>query len=156
MEIGIQKPILSAVGSNGVIELYENKITIKRKGFSSFILQGLKGDKDIYINQISSIQLKKPNWATKGYVQFSFLGGHESKSGIFNATQDENTVMFDNKHLGDFATIKTEIEQRLFPNKTQITSTTNFSDLEKLNDLKNKGIITDEEFNAKKKQILNL
>jgi hypothetical protein len=34
--------------------------------------------------------------------------------------------------------------------------TSNISDLEKLADLKNKGIITEEEFNAKKKQILGL
>src|ERR1039457_6268483 len=54
-------PIMVSEGTNGSLELFDKKIRIKRsKGFNSLLLQGMKGDKDIYIKQISSIQIKKP------------------------------------------------------------------------------------------------
>ena len=53
--------------------------------------QGIKGEKTIPLKSITSIQLKKPGM-TNGYIQFGILGGIESKSGVFNATKDENSV----------------------------------------------------------------
>ena len=86
--------IMQAEGINGILSLLSDSIRISRKGIGAFILQGLKGDKDIYLSQISSIQFKKTGTFTNGYIQFSFLGGQETKGGIFDATKDENTIMF--------------------------------------------------------------
>ena len=57
----------------------------------SLLTQGLKGDKEILISQISSIQFKKPG-TTNGYIQFAFLGGLEAKRGVFQASGDENSI----------------------------------------------------------------
>lgn len=100
-----------AKGVNGQLELLKNKIIIKRKGSLSFLTQGLKGDKEIQIKQISSIQLKSAGKLTNGYIQFSFIGGQETKGGMFNATRDENSIMFKSKQEKKFVEIKNMIEK---------------------------------------------
>lgn len=155
----VDKIIMEAKGVNGQIELLENKVRIKRKGVMGFLTQGLKGDKDILISQISSIQFKKAGGFTNGYIQFSFLGGQESKAGLLKAGQDENTVMFNVYQKKEFEAIKEAIEKRIDDIHSQATSpssSSSLSDLEKLAELKDKGIITEEEFQAKKKQILGI
>jgi len=148
-----------AKGVGGDLELLKNKIRIKRKGGMAFLLHGIKGDKEIFLNQISSIQLKKAGFALNGYIQFAFLGGREAKGGVFQATSDENTIMFRKDNQQDFIEIKNAIEEQIFQfqnqNKNDKTSV-GINDLEKLAKLRNEGIITEEEFQAKKRQILNI
>lgn len=145
-----------AKGVNGQLELLEEKIRIKRQGVMSFLTQGLKGDKEILIKQISSIQFKKATAFTNGYIQFAFLGGVETKGGLFDAVDDENTIMFNKGQQTSFEEIKSMIESRISEIENQTTTKQSINDLEKLAELKEKGIITAEEFNAKKKQILGL
>lgn len=71
--------LIVAKGHNGTLEVYDDKIIIKRKGVLSFLTQGLKGDKEIYIKNLSSIQMKKTNMLTNGFIQFSFLGGKKQR-----------------------------------------------------------------------------
>ena len=153
----MEEILKSVKGTNGQLELLKNKIRIKRTGLTPFLLHGLKGDKEIFINQISSIQFKKPGLLTAGYIQFVFLGSAESKGGLLAAVEDENTVTFNNDTLKDFLGIKEMIEQKIEeihnPNKAKDNS---LNDLERLAELKNKGIITEEEFNLKKKKILGI
>lgn len=150
-----------AKGVNGQLELYEHKVIIRRKGKLALLTQGLKGDKEILISQISSIQFKKPR-TTNGYIQFAFLGGFEAKRGIFQATEDENTVVFSKARQHDFEVIKSMIEEKMMEQQGLRTSIPNskpvmdYDELEKLAELKDKGIITEDEFRAKKKQILGL
>lgn len=145
-------------GVNGAIELTKNKIIIKRKGFLALMTQGFKGDKEIYINQISSVQLKKTNLLLNGYIQFTFSGGKEAKGGITQATKDENTVMFNKSQEKGFINLKNKIEEYIHDLNKPIEKVENdpFEQIEKLLALKERGIITDEEFEIKKKQILGL
>ncbi len=145
--------IKTAKGINGQLELLENKIRIKRKGLSAIMMHGFKGDKEIFIKQISSIQYKKTGLLTHGYIQFVFLGSQESKAGYNASFQDENTVVFKSGQQNDFDEIKELIERKISQPES---STSGVSDLEKLADLKAKGIITEEEFSLKKKQILGI
>ena len=150
------KVLLEAKGLNGQLQLFENKIRITRKGFTAFTTHGLKGDKEIFISQISSIQLKKVSLLTNGYIQFTFVGGQETKGGIFDAAQDENTIMFNKKQEPTFIKIKEAIEEKIASLNKSTAKSSELDELEKLAELKEKGIITEEEFNAKKKQILGL
>ncbi len=103
--------LLNASGVNGQIELQDHKITIKRKGALGLMTQGLKGDKDILISQISSIQFKEAGPFFNGYLQFAFVGGHDSKGGLWDATRDENTVMFNLDQQSSFSAIKSAVEK---------------------------------------------
>ncbi|MBI2628622.1 DUF4429 domain-containing protein [Candidatus Pacearchaeota archaeon] len=105
---------MEAKGINGKLVLGKGYIEIVRKGAISFMTQGLKGNKKIAIKQISGIQFKNASGWTNGYIQFSFIGGHESKSGIISATQDENTIMFNKKQQPNFEKIKESVEEEIY------------------------------------------
>ena len=152
----MSNPEISAKGVNGQIELSDNKVCILRKGILGFLTQGLKGDKNIMISTISSIQFKKAGMVTNGYIQFAFSGGQEAKGGLFQGTKDENTVMFNKKQQPLFEKIRDTVENRIQSvNKTDSTNS-DADELSKLADLRDKGILTEKEFQQKKKQILGL
>ena len=150
-----EKIIKKALGIGGQLELLENKVRIKRKGALAFMSgKGFKGDKEIFIKDISSIQFKKAGFTTNGYIQFAFYGGQETKGGIWNATKDENTIMFNSSHQKEFEEIKSMIDEMKARPEGERKS--GLDDLEKLAELKQKGIITQEEFDKKKKEILGV
>ena len=146
-------------GHNGSIVFDGKKIIIKRNGVVALLTQGFKGDKEIYIKQISSIQLKQAGLLTSGYIQFAFSGGKENKGGLLDAGKDENTVIFTKKQQPDFLKLKEELEKAILNQNTSTTiikNNSNLEELEKLASLKDKGIITNEEFEIKKKELLGL
>ena len=148
-------------GVGGILELYEDRIVIKRKGLISFMAHGLKGDKTIYYNNLTSVQFKKGNYLVNGYIQFSIKGGNESRGGAFAATSDENTIMItvqkndEAEEVVEYINNKlAEINNRAFGNVTQAVSPA--EELKKFKELLDMGIITQAEFDAKKKQLLGL
>ena len=87
--------IARAEGHLGCIVVLPGKVVIQRgSGLGSLFFHGFKGDKELYISKISSIQLKKPGAITSGYIQFELSGGSSSQSGLFGATDDENVSNF--------------------------------------------------------------
>ncbi len=97
-------------GVNGQIELYENRIIIKRKGVLAKMTQGFfKGEKEIFLNKISGIQLKKAGMLSNGYIQFTLSGGNENTKGALSATQDENTVFFNKSNNASAEKLKKKI-----------------------------------------------
>jgi len=146
-----------AKGINGQIELYENKIVIKRQGFVAFMTQGFKGDKEILLKHISSMQCKKVGFFTSGYIQFAFLGGSETKKGLVDAAHDENTVMFNLKQQEAFLKLKEQAEKIIYSvEQGSASKSSGLDEIEKLASLRDKGILSEEEFIAKKKQLLDL
>jgi len=145
-------------GYNGTIILTDTGVVIKR-GAKGFFLGGgsIRGDKSIPYSSIVAVQYKKAGM-TVGYLQLTLRGGSDAKSGIKEATRDENTVTFASKKTSElFWELKEFIEKKAHetqPGQSQGNSQIN--DLEKLAQLKEKGIITADEFAAKKKQILGL
>ncbi|EPM7559682.1 DUF4429 domain-containing protein [Enterococcus faecium] len=140
-----------------IIKLNNESLTICRKGFLNFSNMGLKGDKTISFRNISAIQLKKPG-LTNGYIQFTILGGRESRAGIFAATKDENTIMFSRKYYTDMLNLKKFIEyqQKSIFDNTNSVQTSPADEVLKLKDLLDQNIITSEEFELKKKELLKL
>lgn len=143
-----------------IVVLDNNKITIRRKGALSFLSHGLKGDKTIMLNQISSIQLKYAK-ATVGYLQFVVIGSQESKGGLQSALRDENTIVFgggfnDLKMNKDALEIKEYIENYNTPKETTNNNTVDkYDKLKKIKELLDNNIINQEEFDIEKEKILN-
>lgn len=143
-------------GFGGQVEIADDGIFIRRKGFSAFIYHGFKGDKFIPYASITSIQVKE-NGLTTGYIQFGVLGGMESKGGINAAIKDENTVMFHNNDR--LKELKALVEGRIakgIPAAPAITPSTEtgIDQLMKLADLHERGLLTEDEFNRQKAKIL--
>ena len=92
-----------------------------------------------------------------GYIQFAFIGGREAKGSFLEAGNDENTVMFSLIQQPEFEQFKLELQKRMDRTSSESpSSSSNLDDLEKLASLRDKKIITDDEFDAKKRQILGL
>ena len=149
------KPIISFKGGNGRIELYENFVRIDRGTITGFMMQGLKGKKDIYFSSISSVEIKKPG-LTAGFIQFTLPGGNESRGGVSDAVKDANTVTFGPyyKHKYEQAVeIKDYIEKKKHTGSQSANSTAD--EIEKMHALFTKGILTRKEFEEKKMKLLS-
>jgi len=154
-----RRVLMRAVGVNGQIELTPSRVCIKRKGILGFATQGQKGEKEILISEITSVQFKKAGLA-RGYIQFAFSGGLEAKRGIFEGVHDENTVLFKLSQQPAFESLKRSLDDLMDkakrPQATRQPTMSPLDELEKLASLRDKGIVSEEEFQAKKRQLLNL
>jgi len=142
-------------GHNGQIEADEQGVTISRKGVLGFLTQGLKGDKRIPYESITAVQFKPAGLLVNGYIQLTVKGGTESRGGVFKATSDENTVMFQGREQGEaFARLRDAIQDRIAQGSNRPASAAD--EIAKFADLQARGIITLEEYEAKKRQLLGL
>ncbi|RCX17357.1 putative oligomerization/nucleic acid binding protein [Fontibacillus phaseoli] len=149
-----------AEGFNGLIAVTKNAVYLQR----GKVLER-KSLKTYTIKNIASIQSKKKTFLQNGYFQIiPNSGGSEVKRFTKGSDYlfDENTITIaNNKDYENF----TRLEQLIYKlqNEPSVPSTiapTNqtvedeLSKLEKLAQLKDQGIISLEEFEAKKKEIL--
>ncbi|MGO1751833.1 MAG: DUF4429 domain-containing protein [Psychroflexus sp.] len=148
-------------GQNGTVVVQDHSVIIRRSGLNVKLL-GLRGDKEIMIKDIVAVQFKKPGMLTNGFIQFTFAGGNERKGGTFNASTDENSVVFTKSKLRAFESVRDFINKKrndILNNSNQgsfVNQDDVYNQIEKLADLRNKGLITTEEFDAKKKQLLGI
>lgn len=154
------------MGGKSIIKIDGNTLTISRPGLMSKISLGFTGDKTVMINQISGVQIKKVGLA-RGYIQFIMAGTKEAKSGIIGGKIDENIVYSDsffknknNQINSNFEEIKKYIEEF---NSNQNGNTTIIQNVKspveqvkELKELLDMGAISQEEFDKKKKELLNL
>ena len=117
-------------GVGDILEVYEDKVIIKHKR------AGL----------------------VSGRIQFSLLGGRESIGGALSASSDENTITFAKSTLNEEAEQIAEfINKKIGLARSNGPSMLSSADeLKKFKDLLDAGIISQAEFDAKKKQILGV
>ena len=154
----MQKMLFHLTGLNGQIEVYENRIVIRRKGAIAKLSQGFfKGDKEILLSKISAIQVKPGTIITNGYIQFSLSGGNESTKGLSEATRDENTVFFLKKYNNEVMKLKERIYSLLENNSPSenVNNASAADELLKLKKLLDEGILNEDEYQSEKSKILN-
>ena len=158
--------VLMEVNANKAnIQLFRNKIKISRRKKGG-LFGGIPQEKVIMLKDISNINFTPViKWRTVyGFIQFVVIGAQNRQySGnpreYSEVDSDENVVTFGNKEMPVFEELRDAVEEQLSSLREDgniITSTSNLDELEKLAGLRDKGIITEEEFQAKKKQLLNL
>lgn len=151
--------IMEAIGTNGRLQLFENKIILKKK--VGFLIFRAGREKMIPISSISSIQFSGAKIFKKayGFIQFSF-GGPTKSLRFDNIKRDPDAIVFTFREARKFEKIKVLIEERMIKSQEVVTplgqTSSNLDEIEKLAKLYDKGIITKEEFEAKKKQLLGL
>jgi hypothetical protein len=146
--------------NGGTVELLDNVLVIRRKGVASFLTQGLKGEKRIPYASINSVQFKEAGFTT-GYIQFGISGGIESRRGVWDATTDENTVLFTKEAAEKFRELRDIVEDRAAAArqgqsaaKSPSPSANVADELTRLADLRDRGVLTDEEFAEQKSRLL--
>jgi hypothetical protein len=149
-------------GRQDVLEVYEDRLTITPIGLWGFINKGIKGTKEIPFTSISALQLKKAGLLFNGYLQFTILGGNESRRGIFAASKDENTFMFSlgwpfSDNNSTVSKIKEHISLAIRkPQSPQtVAPAAGLSDeLQTLVRLKQQGMLSEEEFQSAKRKLI--
>ncbi|MEO7953620.1 MAG: DUF4429 domain-containing protein [Polaromonas sp.] len=147
---------LTAQGHNGQLELSDSVLRIRRKGLIALMTQGLKGEKEIVIAQITSIQFEKADNFMNGYIQFSYPGARRHREGTFQGSKDENTVVFRVSQQADIEMLMDELHRRMATARLKASQFSALDELEKLANLRDRGIVSEEEFQKKKKQLLEL
>ena len=145
-----------AIGKRCALEVYSDKVRITRDhGFNSFMLHGLKGDREIFLRNVSGIVFKPVGTITVGYLQFSFSGGLETKAALLDAVQDPNTVIFEGPDQPAFEYAKGLIEQRIaaIHNPAPRQAYSPADELAKLHQLLQAGAITQTEYDASKRKL---
>lgn len=142
-------------GTNGQLYVYEDKVEIDRKGYSRFAQS-----KVIPIKEIKSVQLKLAG-TMGGYIQLGVGDEVELHISIWRVKYDENTIEFnagiwkDNNTMAN--NIKNYIEKCIMTASQPAIVAGGVSaadEILKFKSLLDQGIISEEEFDAKKKKLL--
>lgn len=158
--------LAEAEGSGGHIWVWSDRLRIKPFGVRGLVTKGfLKGDKDLWLDQISGIQWREPGAMWLGHIQFTLIGG---SSDAKPAHQDENAVQFPASRRGEFANVKVVVEQRIRelrlgqtkpleppPVPAASEQRSPLDTLRGLGELRVAGVITDAEFEQKKRELLD-
>lgn len=154
--------MIEAKGHTGSILFDGNFITIQRKGVLAKMTVG-KGEKRIPIKSVSAVQWKPAGIMVNGYIEFSLSGGNESRSkfgsATNNAVQNENAVLFTRKQMPSFEGFKAEVEQAIIEQhglskQTGVMNQSVASLIKELEELRQNGLLTEEEYGDKKTELL--
>lgn len=163
---GINVEIFKLKCTNGILLVYDDKIVISRKTALGFFSQGLKGEKVFFYKDLSSIEYKKPSVWANGYIKFLTPGTIETKQNIgflgnttLDAAKDPNTLILRafNKEIPEKSEeIYNFILKKIKEYKTSIVQSniSNADEIIKFKKLLDERIITQEEFEKKKQELL--
>lgn len=118
-------------------------------------------EKTIYLSNITAVQLRKPTTFKYGYIQFTIPGGGENAV-VDKLYINDNCVTFTNHTTTENAEEIVEYLNRRIQelqNTTQNSNSYQISsadEIKKYKELLDNGIITQEEFEAKKRQLLGI
>lgn len=142
-----------------------NGFTLRTRG-GNLIIESRKGEEIVPISKIQSFTIKEPGAFSAGRITFhtaqAASGNINWGFGVSTATGAEKTFMFSGsmeftaKKLKEYVTEYEEPQQQSpIPSATG-ASVSVAEELRSLKSLLDEGILTKEEFEAKKKQLLNL
>jgi hypothetical protein len=106
------------------------------------------------------VQFKEAGFTT-GYIQFGVSGALESRRGVWDATTDENTVLFTKDAAENFRKLRDIVEDRAAASRhghggsQNPAAAANVGDeLTRLADLRDRGVLTEDEFAEQKARLL--
>lgn len=156
----MEDALLEATGINGKVLLFRDVVRIKRIGIGSFLSGASKIEKDILISQIVSMQFKKAGLLNNGYIEFILMHNHERHDKDSDYEIYDSIVTFRPGQQRAFEAFREALEAKLTGSAgiTRLPSaaTTDLDELDKLASLRDRGVITEDEFNRKKKHLLGL
>ena len=142
-------------GLNGTISVYEDKVLISRKGLHTMTLGK---ETDVMISRIQGVSFREAGFSA-GYLRILLAG---DKPDVAGTDMNPHTIMFKKKSNEGMKKIKDTIydlvNDALKPsNSTTVVKQLSPADeLKKFKELLDAGILTQEEFDAKKKELLGI
>lgn len=151
-------------GHTGTVVFDGDFVTIRRTGLNARMTVG-KGEKRIPLSSISAVQWKPAGALVNGFIQFTVGGGNEARSKFgsqtTSAVSDENSVVFHKKQMPAFEALRAEIERAIAERGRPAVAPPapvvpdHIAQLKQLAELRDAGVLSDQEFNAKKADILS-
>ncbi len=146
---------LHAKGIFARITISDDWLTMTRKGFANL---GHKGERRISLASITGVQFRSCGTFHNGHIRLLVPGTTEHSGGQIATSDDENKVEFKKKHQAEFDAVRERVEQSIARKQAGSQPTTSEPDatdqLKKLGELRDAGVVTDEEFEAKKVELL--
>lgn len=153
------QPIYVLEGFRGSLRVFEDRVEISKAG--GFLIGG-KSSKMLPMANINSVSLNPATVTARGFIEFTVPGGKDSKT-VTEALTNENAVVLKMGQNEEAAQIKGYIEEQILKRANAQGGTTVVQqaaspaeELKKFKELLDMGIITQEEFDAKKRQLLGL
>lgn len=154
--------LLAHTGST--LEVYDKYLVINHMQVGSLMTNiargGALGGKKINFTDLTSVQFREPSGFTVGFIQFAYPGSIENKGGITAMINDENSIPIQPNMVEQAREIVQFIENKReelkSSNNNSGSSYSEADELKKFKELLDSGAITQEEYDAKKKQILGL
>jgi hypothetical protein len=158
---------VEARGVNATIRFDGQTITILRGG--PFGRSVGKGDTHIPLAHLTAVQFKPAGRVVNGFIQFIVGDGNERRSQVgrqtIDPTRDENSVVFSYGQREEFAGLRDAVQAALArphqtsaavrPDSTEPAQPTIPELIEQLAALRDKGALTEAEFEAKKTELLS-
>jgi len=148
-----------------VMKVYEDRLVLTQKGLLGFVSRGLAGEKTIYYRDLSSVQFKNCGFVA-GFMEFTFPGSNDHVGGPISGTANENRFTFGRPTIGAAKKLARQMEEvnnyiqgRIGMSRQpreRIASLSAADEIVKFKQLLEEGIITQGEFELKKKELLNL
>jgi hypothetical protein len=146
------EPVVYATGS-ATLTLLDDRLTIAKHGLGGAWQGGAwKGVREIPYDAISSVEWRDAGLIREGYLQFVTAGGNDSK----DPYHDPNSIVFSRRSQAEMERAKEAIGVRRREARPAPRATTNDAadQLRKLGELRDAGIVTAQEFDAKKVELL--
>ena len=146
--------MIEAKGYSGTVSFDGEFVTISRgRGLGRLVVG--KGEKRIPVRHVTAVQLKPAGGLVNGFIQFSLGGGNELRSKFGRQTGDaggdENSVIFTRKQQPAFDALRAAAEAAMASAPTRDP----MDQLRKLAELRDAGVVTEAEFEAKKTELLS-
>ncbi|GEM_PF-4932752 len=129
------------------VTLTDDAILIKKHSH----FQKLKGENRIPFTSISSVQFREAKFTVNGMLRFTITGNSTFRGSL----ADDNTILFLKKDADNIIEIHNYIQDKI-SNKQSATASNATDEIRKYKALMDDGIISKEEFEEKKKQLLGL
>ena len=149
--------MIEAKGHNGQVTFDGTTITITRKGALGRLSSG-KGSIALPVTQVTSVRFKEAGPVVNGYIQFSVPGRIEQRSQFgsqtTDAAHDPNSVIFTRKQRAQFAALRDAVQEAIAAPASDSAQADVIDQLRRLGELRDSGVITQDEFEAKKASLL--
>jgi hypothetical protein len=155
----METALIEATGLNAGVMLFKDVVRLQRLGLRNLLSGASRIEKDILISQIISIRFKKAGLLSNGYIELVLMHYHEKTDKEPEDETEDVIVSFRPGQQKAFEAFREMLEAKMTSGavvRAPTVATTDLDQLEKLASLLDKGIITEEEFSRKKKQLLGL
>jgi hypothetical protein len=141
------------------LKLEGDCVKIHRRGIANALAAGLNGERTILISSLSSVQMKPAAWLSPGYILFSYAGSKPFMGGLIDATQDPDAFIFGQETNEQIAEFKLKVEEKMREARRPMPTTNSTGaltdEIRKLAEMKQQGLLSQEEFEAAKKKLFS-